>query len=195
MTIYFVLFSRAPLLEDNLCPSDLLSIKRQEEDQFTFTDWEIILLHIIPPPPGCTSCFNDKEIPQVTSLPANHFSLCFNLSCWVNQWDNFLLRVNCQHHCKLRRQVSSHWIDLCLSPWDYLEVQALLSLTFPCPPSKLLASELPLNNAARCIYFFLICLVIELLLPLVWTSCDCGAHTQTEYCQRRSSHTPGWWTK
>lgn len=154
MTIYFVLFSRAPLLEDNLCPSDLLSIKRQEEDQFTFTDWEISLLHIIPPPPGSTSCFNDKEIPQVTSLPANHFSLCFNLSCWVNQWDNFLLRVNCQHHCKLRRQVSSHWIDLCLSPWDYLEVQALLSLTFPCPPSKLLASELPLNNAARCIIIF-----------------------------------------
>lgn len=100
-----------------------------------FTDWEISRLHIIPPHAGSTSYFKDKEVPPITSFPENHFSSCFTLSCWVDQWDNLLLRVDYQHHCKPKRQVISHWIHLCLSPWDYLAVQALPSLTFRCPPN------------------------------------------------------------
>lgn len=159
-----------------------------------FTDWEISHLHITPPHPGSISDLKDKEVPWITPSPANHFSSCFILSCWVDQWDNFLLSVDYQHHCKPKRQVViSHWINLCLSPWDYLVVQALPSLTISVSP-KLLAFELSINNAAQCLY--LLWLVIELPGSFVWTSCSSySADTETEIPSMTFLYICGWWIK
>lgn len=137
------------------------------------TAWEISLLHIITPHPGPDSCFKDKEIPQTAPLPANHFSLCFILTFWVDQWDNFLCRVNCQHHCKLKRagQQPLDWsLPECLRP-SSCPGSAVSDISVP---SQLLASELPFNNAAQC--HFLLWRFIDLPVSLGTSICKIGSN-------------------
>lgn len=78
----------------------LLHIERKEEDEFTLTDWEISHHHVVPPRPGSIRYFKEKEVSQITSFPSPNFSSYFILRCWVDWWDNFLLQVDHQHHCK-----------------------------------------------------------------------------------------------
>lgn len=113
-------------------------------------DWEISHFHVILPHPGSIHYSKDKEVPQITSFPANHFSLCFILICWVNQWDSFLLRVDYRHHCKPKRRVIT---GLTSDPApETTELSRLCHRwLFQSPPNFW---HLSINNAAQCLFYF-----------------------------------------